>query len=321
LGSGFFYDRTGGDFPATFKLHNGIVLDSVQFQLPPYPLPSGAIFTSVPSNIVREASNIRAPYTIQSSFGIERQLTKKITVTAAYRNSVQIKSFRSRDANAPILPANPNLNAVYARPNPNFGQIQQIESGGRQLFNALDLSFRGQAGRWFSGQAQYTLSRAENNTGSIRSFPQDQYNPNAEWGRAGSDRLHAFNLIGNINPDHWLTLGINASLYSGTPYNETTGNDDFHTGLGNARPAGVGRNTLRGGGTVGLDLAWNHDFQLTKATGDKAKVLSTGISSFNVLNHTNYTGYIGALSAKERFMQPTAALNGRQMQFSIGYRF
>ena len=78
---------------------------------------------------------------------------------------------------------------------------------------------------------------------------------------------------------------------------------------------------MRGGGTVGLDLAWNHDFQLTKATGDKAKVLSTGISSFNVLNHTNYTGYIGALSAKERFMQPTAALNGRQMQFSIGYRF
>ncbi len=46
----------------------------------------------------------------------------------------------------------------------------------------LDLSLRGQAGRWFSGQAQYTLSRAENNTGGIRSFPQDQYNPNAEWG-------------------------------------------------------------------------------------------------------------------------------------------
>jgi outer membrane receptor protein involved in Fe transport len=75
LGSGFFYDRTGGDFPATFKLHNGIVLDSVLFQSPAYPLPSGSIFTSVPSNIVREAGNTRAPYTIQSSFGIERQLT------------------------------------------------------------------------------------------------------------------------------------------------------------------------------------------------------------------------------------------------------
>jgi hypothetical protein len=247
-------------------------------------------------------------------------LNKKITVTAAYRNSVQVKSFRSRDANAPILPASPSLTANYPRPNPNFGQIQQIESGGRQLLNALDLSLRGQAARWFSGQAQYTLSRTENNTGSIRSFPQDQYNPNADWGRAGSDRLHAFNLIGNINQDHWLTLGINASLYSGTPYTETTGNDDFHTGLGNARPAGVGRNTLQGGGAVGLDLAWNHDFQLTQATGDKAKVLSAGISSFNVLNHTNYTNYIGALNSS-RFMQPTAANNGRQMQFSVGYRF
>src|ERR1035437_2260595 len=73
VGSGFFYDRTGGDFPATFKLHNGIVLDSVQFQNPSYPLASGAVFTSVPSSIVREASNIRAPYTIQSSLGVERQ--------------------------------------------------------------------------------------------------------------------------------------------------------------------------------------------------------------------------------------------------------
>jgi hypothetical protein len=243
-----------------------------------------------------------------------------MTVTAAYRNSVQVKSFRSRDANAPLLPPNADLKVVYARPNPNIGKIQQIESGGRQLLNALDLSLRGQAGRWFSGQAQYTLSRAESNTGGINSYPQDQYNPNAEWGRTNSDRLQAFNILGNINPDHWLTLGINASLYSGTPYTETTGNDDFHTGLNNARPAGVGRNTLQGGGNVGLDLAWTHDFQLTKAAGDKAKALTTGVSSFNILNHTNYTGFIGAQTSSN-FMQPTTASNARQMQFSIGYQF
>ena len=324
LGSGFFYDRTGGDFPATFKLHNGFVLDTVQLSNPTQqqlqPLIVGGAFASGPSNIVREPPNIRTPYTIQSSVGIERQLNKKLTVTAAYRNQVQVKSFRSRDANAPILPPNPIRDAVYARPNPTVGKIQQIESGGRQLLNALDLTLKGQAGRWFSGQAQYTLSRSESNTGGINSFPQDEYNPNNEWGRTSTDRLHAFNLLGNINPDHWLTLGINASLYSGTPYNETTGYDDFHTGLNNARPAGVGRNTLQGGGTVGLDLAWEHDFQLTKVGGDKAKVITAGVSSFNVLNHTNYTGYIGSQSSS-RFMQPTSAVNARQMQFSVGYRF
>jgi len=231
-----------------------------------------------------------------------------------------VKSFRSRDANAPILPPDPNLTQDYPRPNPNFGQIQQIESGGRQLVNALDVSFRGNAGRWFSGQAQYTLSRAMSNTGGINWFPQDQYNPNKEWGRSNSDRLHAFNLIGNINPDHWLTLGVSATLYSGSPYTETTGNDDFHTGLGNARPAGVGRSTLQAGGTKDLDLLWSHDFYLTKSRGDKEKVLSAGLSAFNVLNQTNYTNYVGALSSS-LFGQPTAAQAGRQLQFSAGFRF
>ena len=319
-GTGFFYDRTGGDFPATVKLHNGAVLHSVQIQNPIFPIPPGTDFSAIPTNLVRFDPHVRAPYAIQYSIGVERQLHRTVTLTAAYRGQVQAKSFRSVDANAPILSPNPSLSADYPRPDPSFGQIQQIESGGRNLLNALDLSFRGQAGRWFSGQAQYTLSRFYNNTGGINAFPQDQYHPNAEWGRADQDRLHRFNLIGNINPDHWLTLGVNATLYSGTPYTETTGSDDFHTGLGNARPAGVGRNTLQAGGVASLDLVYDHDFRLTRETGDKAKFVSAGVSAFNVLNRTNFTSYIGSLSSP-LFEHPTAALAGRQLQFSVGYRF
>jgi hypothetical protein len=319
-GAGVFYDRTGGDFPATVKLHNGIALYSIQIQNPSFPLTTASNIGSIPTNLVQFYSHVRTPYAIQYSFGVERQLHKTVTVTAAYRGQVQIKSFRSRDANAPILPPNPDLSAVYPRPNPNFGQIQQIESGGRTLLNALDLSFRGQAGRWFSGQGQYTFSRFDNNTSGINAFPQDQYQPNAEWGRADQDRLQRFNLIGNINPDHWLSLGVSATLYSGTPYNETTGNDYYHTGLGNARPTGVGRNILQGGGVASLDLLYSHDFRLTKETGDKAKILSAGISAFNVLNHANFTSYIGSLSST-LFGHPSAALAGRQFQFSLGYRF
>ncbi len=320
VGTGVFYDRTGGDFPATVKLHDGVVLHSIQIQNPVFPLPSGSSFDSIPTNLVRFDRHIRTPYAIQYSLGVERQVHGTATITAAYRGQVQIKSFRSRDANAPILPPNPSLTADYPRPDPNFGQIQQIESGGRTLLNALDLSFRGQAVQWFSGQAQYTLSRFSNNTGGINAFPQNQYRPNDEWGRADLDRLQRFNLIGNIHPDHWLSLGVSATLYSGTPYTETTGNDDFHTGLGNARPAGVGRNTLQAGGVASLDLLYDHDFRLTKETGDKAKFLSAGISAFNVLNRTNFTNYIGALSSS-LFEHPTAALAGRQLQFSLGYRF
>jgi hypothetical protein len=319
-GAGVFYDRTGGDFPSTVVLHNGVVLHSVQLLNPPYPLPSGTNLAAVPTNLARFAPNIRNPYSFQYSFGVERQVHQMVTVTAAYRGSVQVKSFRSVDINAPLLPPNPGLTANYPRPDPSLGQVQQIESGGRALVNALDLSFRGHAGRVFSGQVQYTLSRYMNNTGGIKAFPENQYNPNAEWGRADQDSRQRFNLIGNINPDRWLTLGVAASLYSGTPYSETTGNDDYHTGLNNARPAGMRRNTLQSGGTADLDLLWDHDFCVTRAKGDKAKIVSCGISAFNVLNRVNYSGYIGALSSS-LFAQPTTALPGRQLQFAVGYRF
>jgi hypothetical protein len=320
MGTGVFYDRTGGDFPATVKLHDGVVLHSVQIQNPVFPLPAGFNLGNIPTSLVRFDQHVRAPYALQYSFGVERQLHKTVTVTAAYRGQVQIKSFRSRDANAPILPPNPSLTANYPRPNLNFGQIQQIESGGRNLLNAFDLSLRSQAGRWFTGQAQYTLSRFNSNTGGINAFPQNQYRPNDEWGRANQDRRHRFNLIGTINPDHWLSLGVGATLYSGLPYDETTGSDYFHTGLGNARPLGVGHNILQQGGVASLDLLYNHDFRLTKEKGDKAKILSAGVSAFNVLNHTNFTSYIGSLSSS-LFGQPTAALAGRQLQFSLGYQF
>ncbi len=320
VGSGVFYDRTGGDFPAIVKLHNGVALYSVQIPNPVFPLSASTNFSAYPTNLAQFDPHVRTPYAYQYSVGVERQLHKTLTLTAAYRGQVQIKSFRSRDANAPILPPNPSLTANYPRPNLNFGQIQQIESGGRTLLNAFDLSFRSQAGRWFSGQAQYTLSSFDSNTGGINAFPQNQYQPNDEWGRANQDRLQRFNLIGNINPDHWLTLGIGATIYSGSPYNEITGNDYYHTGLGNARPAGVDRNTLQTGGVASLDLLYNHDFRLTKDKGDKAKILSAGVSAFNVLNHPNFTSYIGTLSSS-RFGQPTAALAGRQLQFSVGFQF
>ncbi len=318
-GTGVFYDRTGGDFPATTVLHDGVILHTIQIQNPQYPF-TGTNINNLPTNLVRFDPYVRAPYAFQYSVGIERQVHKTATITAAYRGQVQAKSFRSVDVNAPILPPNPDINAKYPRPDLRYGQIQQIESGGRTLVNALDLSFRGAAGRWFSGQAQYTLSRFEGNTVGINAFPQDQYHPNAEWGRDNQDRLQRLNLMGTINPDHWLSLGVNATLYSGMPYNKTTGFDYYHTGLGNARPAGVGRNTLQGGGVASLDLLYNHDFFLTKAKDDNAKVLSAGISAFNVLNRTNYTSYIGTLSSS-RFGQPTAALAARQLQFSVGFRF
>lgn len=173
---------------------------------------------------------------------------------------------------------------------------------------------------WFEGQVQYTLSRFDNNTGGLNWYPQDQYNPGAEYGRADLDRRQRFNMLGSIHPDHWLTLGIAAALYSGLPYTELAGTDIYQTGLGNARPDGVERNSLQGGGTASLDLLWDHDFHLNHATKESAKILNLVVSAFNVLNHANYTNYIGSIRSP-LFGTLTTALAGRQMQFGARYQF
>ena len=51
------------------------------------------------------------------------------------------------------------------------------------------------------------------------------------------------------------------------------------------------------GCVASFDLLWDHDFRLTKATGDNARILTAGVSGFNVLNRTNYTNYIGTLNS------------------------
>jgi hypothetical protein len=319
-GSGVFYDFTGGDFPATVGLHDGVTLRQVQVQNPTFPLPSGAALDAFPTNIAQFSPNVRSPYSFQYSAGVEHRVGKKGTFSAEYRGLTQIKSFRSVDVNAPVLPPNAQIGADYPRPNPNFGRIQRIESSGRAMLNALDLGFRGEIGHYFSGQVQYVFARLMNNSGGISMYPQDQYHPDLEWGRGDMDRRHKVDMIGTLIPGRWYSLGVATTLYSGLPYTEITGNDDFHTGLGNARPTGVARNTLQGAATISFDVLYSHDFRIGQPSKDNTKFLSAGVSAFNVFNHSNYQKYVGTLSSSA-FGQPTSALPGRQLQLSLGYHF
>jgi hypothetical protein len=77
---------------------------------------------------------------------------------------------------------------------------------------------------------------------------------------------------------------------------------------------------VQAGGTADLDLSWDHDFHLDKIKSDNAKLFSVSVDGFNVLNRTNFLSYIGSVRS-QLFQQPTAALPGRQLQFTFGYKF
>jgi hypothetical protein len=198
--------------------------------------------------------------------------------------------------------------------------VRQIESEGRQIGNALDLTLNGNVSRWFAGIAQYTFSRTNNDTGGIAWFPANQYSLAGEYSRAAFDQHHRFNLLGTINEDHWLNLGIAAKLYSGMPYTETSGFDAFNTGMLNARPAGAARNTLQTGGNAEVDLRWSRDFALQRKKTERTPVVSMAVDAFNITNRTNYTSYVGNVQSAF-FAQPTAALPARRLQLTLRVKF
>jgi hypothetical protein len=314
-GAGVFYDRTGPG-PIGDLLHfNGVNLLRfiVDQPLVSYPINPG-VLSQVPTSLVTLDPRLHIPYTLQYSIGIERQVTAKSTASAVYIGNRGINSFRSVDANAPVLVA-----GNYVRPNPTVGQVRQIQSEGYLKGNALELTFRGKPSKYFAGQVQYTLSRTHNNTSGITFFPVNSYNPSADWGRSDNDRLHKFDLLASSQPTRFFTLGVGLSLYSGKPVTITTGADNNHDGIINDRPAGVSRNTMHGPGLIGLDLTLSHDFPLSKQKKE-ARVISVSLNSFNVLNHPNYITYIGTISSP-LFGRPVAAQPPRRMQLDVQFKF
>jgi hypothetical protein len=314
-GAGLFYDRTGARPISELKRFNGRVIRSITILDPNFanPVPPGQNIALLPTDLVTLAPNISIPLLLHYSAGVDRQLANGTTVALTYQGDFGANLFRSVDANAPLAPD------YTVTPDPALGVVRQIQARGRQVSNALEITLKSGTWRWFSGLAQYTLGRAENDTGGIAWFPASQFTDSGEYARASFDQLQRFNLLGTVNEGHWLSLGVAANLYSGTPYNETSGVDRFHTGLLNERPAGIGRNSLTTGGYANLDLRWSHDFHILKSH-DRDPTVSFTADAFNILNRTNYSAYVGNIQSAF-FQKPTSALPARRLQFTARFRF
>jgi hypothetical protein len=323
-GAGVFYDRTGPRAIADLLHYNGISLQRFVLTSTPtdpltFPIDTAAL-VGLPTSLVTLDPRARIPYTVQYSFGVERQLTAKSSLSATYVGSRGIDLFRSIDANAPFYnPFAPPLIAP-TRPDPAIGQDRQIQSEGYQKSNSLEVTFRGKPAKIFSGQVQYTLSKTYNNTSGITAFPGNSDFPNLDWARSDNDRRHKFDFLGAFTPTDLFSLGVALQAYSGKPVNVITGLDSNGDGITNDRPDGglAPRNSLHGPGLLNLDLNLEHDFHLSKEKKG-GRTLTASLNAFNVLNHVNFVTFIGVLGPQ--FGQPAAALAPRRLQLNLEYKF
>ncbi len=244
------------------------------------PFHAGQTRLPLPS-VARIGADIRAPYVLQASFSVEREIWKKAHMTVEYQTLRGAHLLRSRNINAP-------LTETGQRPDPNFLNINQVESSASMRSNALSVTFRGSVGKWVKGMASYTLSRTTDDTGGPFALPANNYDLRPELGRADFDERHRF-------------------VYAD-------------------RPPGVRRNTGQGPGLAQLDLRLTKLFSVPRPfkafnrSKNDSPNFEINIDAFNSFNHTNFTNFIGAQSSPF-FGRANSALPGRTIQISTRYRF
>ena len=252
-GAGIFYDRFGQGLILNTNRLNGIdqqeyivntfnTVGSVttpnsyfptilqNFQSSTLP-PISSLAQSLVPTVTQMDPNLRAPYTIQSGIGLERQFSKKITGSVTYLNTHGVHQFLSRDINAPDY-SNPG----DTRPIANVGDLYQYESAGLYNQNQMIANFSIR-GTKLSLSGYYTLSYVDANTSGAGSFPVDQYNVEQDYGRAAYDVRNRVFLGGSWTLPHGIQLFPFVIATSAPPFNITLGRDLNGDSLYNDRPA------------------------------------------------------------------------------------
>jgi len=318
-GAGIFYDNLPGSATEQSLLYDGARLRELVISNPSFPNPflTGETITPAPS-IIRVAPDLQAPYLSQTSVGVEQELWHKNSLTVEYSFLHGTHLFRSRNINAPFP-------QTEVRPDPNFLNINQVESSAFERSHSLTVTFRGRLGKFFEPYAQYVFSNTTNNTDGIFSLPANSYDLRPEIGPADFDWRHRFNLMGAVTLPWACRLGLVLSAMSAAPFNITTGFDNNGDTVANDRPAGVTRNTGRGPGSTQLDLRFTKSFSVPLLWGEqraklKRNSLEFSVDAFNAINHTNINGIVGVLSSPF-FGRANSALEARTIQLSVRYIF
>ena len=306
-GWGIFYDRFAYDLALQAERLNGTtqqqaVVSSPNFFSPngPGPAPSQLSGSSTSSTIYQISPDLRAPYTMQTGFSVERQVAKGATVTLTYLNSRGEHQLFIRDINAPNASGVRPLAGTYGNAN-----VFAYDSSGIFRQNQLIANMRVSVGSRLSlfgfyslnfansdlGSASYspTLSSApgggfsSGGAGSSPGFLSDSFDPMADYGRATFDVRHRAVLGGNIAMPYGFRLNPFMLVTSGRPFDITLGQDLNGDSIFNDRPAFAapgtgGKVTPFGTFNTGVPLPGQTIVPINSGTGTASFTLNLRLS-------------------------------------------
>jgi len=172
--------------------------------------------------------DIRTPYQIQTSVGIDRQLPKNTSVAVNYVFSRGVHTLRTRNINAPVGGAFP-----YGP----IGNLFQYESTGFSRQNQLITNFNTRFSRRVSLFGVYLLGQSKSDADGAGSFPADNYDLRNEYSYSAFDVRHRFIMGGSVTAKWGVSLNPFVIASTGSPFNITTGRDNNLDTQFNDRPS------------------------------------------------------------------------------------
>ena len=244
-GAGVFYDRFGEDLVLRSLRFNGtheqqyVVTDPAVLDLLAFAdgqtvtgVPSAAALAAfaAPQTTWRVAPSLDAPYSVQSSLGVERQLPGNFTLSTTLLATWGRRSLRSRNVNAPAADGVRPLGVAA-------GNVYQIEATGRLDQYQAIVGLNNRLSRRLTVFARGFFSRARSDTDGVGTFPANQYDLSGEYGRAAIDVPVRFVLGGNVVGPWGVRVSPFVIASSGRPYNITVGRDLNDDNLFTDRPS------------------------------------------------------------------------------------
>ena len=260
------------------------------------------------------APDVRTPWSLQMSLGVERQISKTWSVSADYVHWRIYHDWLRTDANLFYNPAtgytvNPSTGG---RPNPAFAGILNFTTpdAAGSIYNGLHVGVQHRFAQSFSASAAYTLAKLKDSTTGPFYYPNNQFNLADEWAASPDNQKHSLTTAGSYSWKYGVTLSGSLHFGSGQNYQVTANQNPFNaTGVTNrlftassayyGLPAnikaltinGVAYNLLARDSLVGNKIA-RVDLRLSKTFTVKEKVrFIPMVEAFNLLNHSNYGSY------------------------------
>ena len=256
--------------------------------------------------------NFKPQYSIQASMSIARQIGRNLTLEIGYdmyRGTHIEQSLEDNYMVNPGLPVDPFVGPSYepkpgvtaGEPNAAILQNNQYSSTGSSIYHGLTASLTKRYGRGLQFQANYTFSRAIDDTSDYSSLSTPFRPGLLSLERSVSDFNVTHNFVANAvytTPFHggnlWrrtlADVSISPIVYarSGVPFTLLV--PSLSNGAGShtseARPFHEGRNTGIGPDFYSWDMRISKALYLRADSGLKLEVIA---QATNLLNHTNFS--------------------------------